>query len=334
MAKRLTSDSSFPAPTYSIVIPTYERTTGFIEALESALAVKGCSEVLVVDDASSHHDFRHICSEYSDPRLKYQRNDQRAGLFANWNRGIAHASSEFVSVLCSDDLVSSRTYSLLCSALSRDPELDIMFGSFCTFTTHPTSDLMTHREFAAGPVCSELFLRDLIANGPGFPVLNVTRREVLLANPFVAQPHSGNDWLWIYSNAARLSMYAVDEPISFWRRHSNQDAVRSRDVTTDCWPAMYLAAADELSDRRVAARAKRRAKGVVLTWLLNEWGSPNNHYARLREPNCDDTFMIQARNLALTDPLLKKLLESSGPSATIARNAGRVVRRLGIYPAT
>ena len=46
--------------TYTIAIPVYERLMGFEEALESALAVVGCTEILVSDDCSSHNDFEKI----------------------------------------------------------------------------------------------------------------------------------------------------------------------------------------------------------------------------------------------------------------------------------
>jgi glycosyltransferase involved in cell wall biosynthesis len=60
-------------PKYSIVIPVYKRIFGFNEALESALNVEGCQEIIVVDDNSDHNEFQEICESFGDERIRYSK---------------------------------------------------------------------------------------------------------------------------------------------------------------------------------------------------------------------------------------------------------------------
>jgi len=322
-------------PTYSIVIPAYKRVFGFREALDSALAVDGCQEVLVLDDNSDHDEFRMIVEATGNPKARYIRNAENQGLFGNWNRGVQLASGEFVSVLCSDDLIAPDAFQQFAQAYRKDPHLDVFFGPFCTFSDTIES-VKTKRTYPAGPMASLDLITDAVRNGPAFPVLHISRRSKLLEHPFVARPHSGNDWLWIYANATALRLHATDRPINYWRRHPDQDAVTSQAVTTDCWPLMFLKIATQLRDKRhpLEAAARRRAKGVVLSWLLNDFRSQSSYLRRLRSPDArSNLFLHAALDLIGGDWLLSKLLDA-GPNERFYYNIGRVLRKIEYYPAS
>lgn len=319
-------------PTYSIVMPVYQRVLGFKDALESALAVRGCQEVLVLDDKSDHDEFEKIVKAVDDPRARYIRNEENQGLFGNWNRGIELAAGEFVSVLCSDDLIEPDAFELFAQAYLEDPQLDVFFGPFCTFSDTRESG-QTHRVYPAGPMAPVDLLVDAVRNGPAFPVLHITRRSKLLELPFVANPHSGNDWLWIYEHASALRLHATTRPINYWRRHPDQNAVTAQHITTDCWPMMFLAMARQLHEKGhpLATTARRRAKGVVLSWIMNDHRR-DNYVPRLLAPDAEaNMFLRCALELIRSDWLLSRLLYAS-PGNRIYYNIGRVMRRTGHYP--
>ena len=320
-------------PTYSVCIPVYRRTYGFREAVESALAVKECQEIVVVDDNSDHDQFETICRSFNDIRIRYHRNEENLGLFANWNKGIRLAKGDFVSILCSDDLIGAEAFSSFLTAYRSNPSVDVFFGSFCTFT-ESVDDLVMLREFPKGKIQGVDLIRDVAKNGPGFPVLSIIRRSTALKLPFVSKPHSGNDWLWIYSNASALNLHAVDQPINYWRRHPDQDAVRSQSVTTDCWPLMYIRIAEQLEEVHdpYAGKALRRAKGVILTWLLNEFKVRQNYYPRLKgREGRSNRFLRTALDIIHNAWLLLRILQSE-KNSTFYYNLGRVTRKAGYYP--
>lgn len=321
-------------PTYSIVIPVYMRVFGFHQALASALAVTGCQEVVVVDDNSDHDEFRTIAESFGDPRIKFHKNTKNAGLFANWNKGIELAQGEFVSVLCSDDVIEADAYERFAAAYAIDPELDVFFGSFCTFTDDPTQPT-TFRTFPKGKMAPLDLMADAVIHGPGFSVLSIIRRATALKFPFLSKPHSGNDWLWIYGNAASFKLHATDRPINYWRRHADQDAAKSQSTTMDCWPLMYRLMEQQLrsAGHPLADRASRRAKGIILNWLLNDYAARNGYFPRLRGDDAKShPFLQVAREIVDGDWVLRGLL-ASRPESRLHFTIGRMFRKMGFYPA-
>jgi len=323
------------SPSYSIVIPVYKRVFGFREALQSALNVKGCQEIVVVDDNSDHEQFRAIVDALGEDRIKYHKNEKNLGIFGNWNRGIELAQGDFVSVLCSDDVIEPDACEEFQRAYAADPAIDVFFGSFCTFTDTPDRH-GTHRSFPAGKMDGLDLIADAVHNGPGFSVLSIIRRTTARRYPFVAKPHSGNDWLWIYGNASSFNLHSAGRPINYWRRHPDQDASKSQSVTTDCWPLMYQRMEQQLRAAKhpLADKARNRARGVILSWLLNDYANRANYFPRLRGSEADSNeFLRAAKEIIVRDWMLSGLLNSEKGSAFFYQ-LGRIARKLGYYPAT
>jgi glycosyltransferase involved in cell wall biosynthesis len=321
--------------TYSICIPVYERTLGFSDALKSALDVVGCTDVLVVDDMSSHNKFEEECRLFNDKRIKYIRNSENIGLFANWNKCIELSDTNFISILCSDDLIESNAFSLFLNAYKENSNIEVFFGSFTTFN-ESKKDARTHRKFKNGIMSGVDLLADAINNGPCFPVLSIMKRTTMLKYPFVSKPHSGNDWLWIYSNAMSLNLYATDQTINYWRRHPNQDAVLSQSITTDCWPLMFKIMSSQLQKqyRSLSNKGMRRAKGVILSWLINDYKRDKSWQKRLLNSKKGENFFIDTiLEIVRTDFLLSKLVYNKNSNGFLY-NLGRVVRKIGYYPAS
>lgn len=319
-------------PTYSICIPVYNRILGFDVALESAMAVKGCTEIIVVDDNSAHNDFEEIISRYNDGRIKFFKNSENLGLFGNWNKAISYAQSEFVSILCSDDIIDPNIHQYFLDAYHLHPEIDVFFGSFATFT-NTINDAIIQRVYKKGPITGVELLENALNTGLGFPVLAVMRREVMLKLPFIAKPHSGNDWLWIYSNATKLNLYASDQALNYWRRHDNQDAIKNQDITRDCWPLMYMNMSKQLeaSKPKLAQKAWLLGKGLILTTLLNEVGTDRTLLKRLIKKENDDIFIVAMNKLISEDWLLKMMIANNGNNKW-AYQLARIFRKIKLYP--
>ncbi len=98
---RLMGDST-PPPTWTVVIPTYQRVETLGRALSSVLAQTGPSfEVVVVDDGSVDGTAA-LLSAIEDPRVQVLRQDNQ-GRSAARNVGAARARGEWVTFLDSDD---------------------------------------------------------------------------------------------------------------------------------------------------------------------------------------------------------------------------------------
>ncbi|HOW51573.1 MAG TPA: glycosyltransferase family 2 protein [bacterium] len=87
----------------SVIIPTYNRATMVIEAIESVLAQTYRNiEVIVVDDGSVD-DTEILVARITDERLRYLK-IPHAGRSVARNHGIRHARGEYIAFLDSDDL--------------------------------------------------------------------------------------------------------------------------------------------------------------------------------------------------------------------------------------
>jgi glycosyltransferase involved in cell wall biosynthesis len=322
-------------PSYTIGIPVYERIFGFEDALQSALNVAGCTNILIVDDNSSHNQFENISHSFNDNRIHYVRNSENIGLFGNWNKCIQLAETDYISILCSDDLIETNAFVLFLNVHKENCNIDVFFGSFTTFNKSK-DDSIVHREFRNGIMSGVDLLTDAINNGPCFPVLSIMNRTTMLKYPFVSKPHSGNDWLWIYSNAMSLNLYATNQTINYWRRHPNQDAVLSQSITMDCWPLMYKLMSIQLQPKfkSLSNKAMRRAKGVILSWLINGYkGEKTWHKRLLNGKNEQNIFVDTMLDIVNEDWLLSMLIRDQNCNYFLY-NLGRLLRKIGYYPAS
>ena len=101
-------------PWISVVIPTYNRTTLFKEAVMSVLSQTSVDfswELIVVDntpfDADGKTPALKILQEINDCRVLYYHNRENIGSGYNWNRGVELARGEWVCFLHDDDLLSA-----------------------------------------------------------------------------------------------------------------------------------------------------------------------------------------------------------------------------------
>jgi glycosyltransferase involved in cell wall biosynthesis len=103
------------SPTFTVVIPTYNRPAWLREAVDSVLAQDFDDfECIVVDDASSLP-----LDLPADPRVRVIRHDANAGIFASLNTGIAAARGDFVTFLDDDDRFTPDRLSMTLPVLGR-----------------------------------------------------------------------------------------------------------------------------------------------------------------------------------------------------------------------
>lgn len=312
-------------PSFTIAIPVYERLFGFEEALDSALAVDGCTEILVADNHSSHNEFARICAAKKDSRIRYVKHVKNYGIYGNQNRCAELASGEFMAILGSDDIVAPDIYERFRQAFQAAPDLDVFFGPFTCFTDM-IQDAWVERSYPTGPVSSQRLLEDAVAYGMRFPVLFVARREKMLRYPFVTEPHSSNDLLWIYSNASNLKLYAHQASLSYWRKYPEQDSTVFLNQMYDVFPVLYMNIGEQLKkmNSSKAEKAHRRAEWVIMTFLINDREKNGYWRGRLLEKSAN-AFILSAREIASQKWLIRRLLYSR-TGWSFYYNLGRVCR--------
>jgi glycosyltransferase involved in cell wall biosynthesis len=117
------------APLVSICIPTFNRAGLIGDAIVSALGQSYSRiEVLVVDNASTDNT-EGVVAAFSDPRLKYIRNEKNLGLFGNFNRCIEVASGDLIHILHSDDTIDKDFTGTCVAFFQQNPDVYLTFGS-------------------------------------------------------------------------------------------------------------------------------------------------------------------------------------------------------------
>jgi glycosyltransferase involved in cell wall biosynthesis len=93
-------------PEVTIAIPSYDRPDLLRNALASVANLRGKTryEVLICDDGGLA-ETRRVVRESGLPNVRFIPRERQLGAIANWNRCIAHARAEWVTILHEDDLL-------------------------------------------------------------------------------------------------------------------------------------------------------------------------------------------------------------------------------------
>lgn len=136
---RLAQGGHWPRPPrFTIVIPAYKKPRQLAWAVRSALAQPGEDyQVMVVDDAGEPGPDTPMARQLAGlacSRLLYYQNEKNLGLFANWNRCLTLARSEWVVMLHDDDLLQPNYLPWLRRAVAQKPDAGLFAvekGTFC-----------------------------------------------------------------------------------------------------------------------------------------------------------------------------------------------------------
>jgi tetratricopeptide (TPR) repeat protein len=173
-------ETAGPPPLFSVVIPVYDRTSVFREALDSVLSQSLADfEIIITTDASPPETLA-IIEEYKrwDRRVRafyYSDNSGNAG--RGRNRGIIEARGEFISFLDSDDLLYEDTLAKAHDAFLTH-KTDVVAGraSWIVDGSRLVGDLRTGGTNSAVPVNMAVLMR----NNPFMLCTVHVRHDVLL----------------------------------------------------------------------------------------------------------------------------------------------------------
>lgn len=171
----------------SICIPTYNNADVIGATLEGILNQTYRNlEVVIVDDASTDDTIK-IIEKYKDARIKLWQNDRNLGMAGNWNRCVELASSQYIKLVCADDiLVPECIETELRAMLSQSNVVmtindSIMVNSqekeLGVFRRYPKKGFMDGRKLARkalivnnyfGMPCAVMFRKDIFEKVGGF----------------------------------------------------------------------------------------------------------------------------------------------------------------------
>jgi glycosyltransferase involved in cell wall biosynthesis len=207
-------------PTISVIIPAYnaERTI-----LETVVSVQRQTlsdfELIIINDGSTDRTLE-LLHSVTDERLRIC-SYENSGVSVARNRGISHATGEFITFLDADDLWTADKLELQLAALQQHPEAGVAYSWTRYIDEHGKPFPSYEPVFFEGNVYAELLVNNFLASGSN-PLI---RRQALEAvGEFDPALPPCEDWDFYLRLAARWPFVLVPKPQILYRQSSGSAA--------------------------------------------------------------------------------------------------------------
>lgn len=192
-------------PTISAIIPVYNGEKTIQETIESVLNQTWFDLELIVINDGSQDSTLDIISSISDSRIKVF-SYPNAGLAASRNRGISHASGEYIAFLDADDLWTPNKLESQWKALQENPQAAVAYS--WTDCVDESGQFLRRGSYITvnGDAYSNLLLIDFLENGSS---ALIRRQAIDAVGGFDESLTAAEDWdLWL-KLASRYHFVAV-----------------------------------------------------------------------------------------------------------------------------
>ena len=291
------SGAAQAAPTFSVVIPSYNSAQTIGSAIRSVLAQTRSDFELIVADDRSTDDSREVVTAFlGDERVTLVTRDVNGGQSAARNTGIARARGEYVCFLDSDDVWLPRYLDEMAVSLEANSDASVAYTDAWVLYDGigrilRRTAMETYRP-PATPPHPLAFLRALLEYGNFVYYSVAARRQALLdAGGYNEALRGGPDYeLWLRLSATGHTFVRCEEVLAIYRRREGQ-------LTSDpAWSDRAMAAtfrlvADQysvpadiraLALRRAEEHARRQEEPTGRRRRLPLISGPEGKVARLR----------------------------------------------------
>jgi GT2 family glycosyltransferase len=222
-------------PTWSVMIPAYDRIGYLRDSLGSVLAQDPGPEAMqieVVDDCSTE-PVADLVAELGGGRVELFRQPANVGNARNFSTCVQRARGELVHLLHSDDAVLPGFYEALAAAFARHPELGAAFCSYLPMTADGRRHAPVARlQEQAGILPNWL---ERIAGGQKLqtPCMVVRRAVYERLGGFDERIRYGEDWeMWVRV-AARYPVWYEPRALAAYRVHPESISGRTHRTGAD-----------------------------------------------------------------------------------------------------
>jgi glycosyltransferase involved in cell wall biosynthesis len=204
--------------TLSVVIPAYNAEKTIIQTIESVQKQTFQDfELIVIDDGSKDNTVE-VVQSFRDARIKVF-SYENGGVAVARNRGISHATGEFVALLDADDLWTPDKLELQLAALQDHPDAGVAYSWTSRFMDGQKETLTPSIPvFFEGNVYAELLIYNFLGNGSN-PLIRKTAIESVGEFDRACVPCE--DWDFYLRLAAQWSFVLVHKQQILYRQSSN-----------------------------------------------------------------------------------------------------------------
>jgi len=132
-------------PKISVLFPTYNTREEYLrEAIESVLRQTFADfEFIILDDCSPDPNVEKVVKSYTDPRIRFYKNEQNMGISKTRNKLIELARGEYLAVMDHDDVSLPERFEKEASYLDANPDVGLVS---CQAERFPHGELMKNPE--------------------------------------------------------------------------------------------------------------------------------------------------------------------------------------------
>jgi glycosyltransferase involved in cell wall biosynthesis len=200
-------------PTISVIIPAYNAENTILATIKSVLKQTFSDfEIIVINDGSTDKTLE-IVQSIQDDRLNIF-SYENSGASSARNRGITHATGNYISFLDADDLWTPDKLELQLAALQAHPEAAVAYS--WTYVVNAQGELLrTIEHIYEGNVYGEMLLRSFLTCGSN-PLIK--REAIESVGEFDITLKSGDDWDYWLRLAYKWNFVVVPKYQIFYLR--------------------------------------------------------------------------------------------------------------------
>ena len=206
--------------TISVIIPAYNAEDTILETIKSIQKQTFSDwEIIAVDDGSTDKTLKKL-SEIQDQRVKVL-SYENGGVAIARNRGISHASGEYIAFMDADDLWTSDKLESQLAALQTNPEAGVAYS--WTYYFYDKSNLKKtlfpgESIHFSGDVYSHLLVKNFLASGSN-PLIR--RKAIESVGEFDPACVPCEDWDFYLRLAAQFFFIVVPKHQIIYRQSAN-----------------------------------------------------------------------------------------------------------------
>lgn len=147
------------SPRVSVCVPTYNRSKTLVHTIEAIIKQTFTDWEMVICDDGSSDDTQEVVKGFTDPRIRFYRNERNLGLYENWQRCIELAAGELVAIYHDHDAYLPSILEESVKTLDRFPTASFVHTAW--FATSPERtisrlDLRPFAELTKGPAMVQI----------------------------------------------------------------------------------------------------------------------------------------------------------------------------------
>ncbi|MCA1990877.1 MAG: glycosyltransferase [Coleofasciculus sp. S288] len=201
-------------PTISVVIPAYNAERTILETIKSVQQQTFSDlEIIVINDGSTDRTLE-LLQSVQDERLKIF-SYENGGLPVARNRGISHATGEFIAFIDADDLWTPDKLELQLAALQQHPEAGVAYSWTYFKYEEDEYSYADESNFFEGNVYADLLVRNFLHNGSN-PLIR--KRAIESVGFFDPTLKSCEDWDYYLRLAAKWNFILVPKSQVIYRQ--------------------------------------------------------------------------------------------------------------------